>query len=125
MTEYSHLIDACFASAIGANGLDAQRHAALVAKTAPALDQIRSWRETGALPLMTLPYRRDDLDEIAPVAARFRDAFDDVVILGTGGSSLGGKSLYALADAGFGPPPGAPRLHFMDNVDPARFDALF
>jgi glucose-6-phosphate isomerase len=125
VTEYSHQTDACFANVIGAKGLDATAHAALLAKTAPALEKIREWRESGSLPLMTLPFRQDDFDDMTSVSARFRRDFDDVVILGTGGSSLGGKSLYALADSGFGPPAGAPRLHFMDNVDPASFDALF
>jgi glucose-6-phosphate isomerase len=31
----------------------------------------------------------------------------------------------ALGDAGFGPRAGAPRLHFMENIDPQSFAALF
>jgi glucose-6-phosphate isomerase len=65
-----------------------------------------------------------DLDAIDSIAERYQASFDDVLILGLGGSSLGGKATAALADQGFGPPPGAPRLHFMENVDPATFKAL-
>lgn len=68
--------------------------------------------------------RTHDLDSIDSTAERYQASFDDVLILGLGGSSLGGKATAALADQGFGPPPGAPRLHFMENVDPATFKAL-
>jgi glucose-6-phosphate isomerase len=122
---YRHSIDNCLADGIGATGLDRATYEAALARTAPALDQLRNWRNGGGLPLLTLPDARDDLEALSPIAARYRDRFDDVVILGTGGSSLGGRSLYALVDAGWGPPVGTPRLHFMDNVDPHSFDALF
>jgi len=45
--------------------------------------------------------------------------FEDVFILGTGGSSLGGKTLYELCDNP------KVRLHFLDNIDPHTFDRLF
>ena len=133
--EYTHRIDACFSNAAddaddtfppgGTSRLVRASYAAMLARTKPALAQLHQWRDAGTLPLLALPYRRDDIDTITPVADRFRNSFDDVIVLGTGGSSLGGKSLYALADSGWGPPDGAPRLHFMDNVDPHTFDALF
>ena len=121
---YRQSIDNCLADAIGPTGLDRAAYEALLARTAPVLDQLRDWRQSGGLPLLALPDARADLEALTPIAERYRSQFDDVVILGTGGSSLGGRSLYALADAGWGPPPGTPRLHFMDNVDPHSFDAL-
>jgi glucose-6-phosphate isomerase len=124
LTEYSHQTDACFANAIGASGLEASRYAALLAQTMPALQNIREWRENGSLPLLTLPFQRDDFDDMTLVSDRFRKDFDNVIVLGTGGSSLGGKSLHALADSGFGPRPGLPKIYFLDNVDPARFNSL-
>ncbi len=122
---YRQTIDNCLADAIGATGLDRATYDAALARAAPALDQLRAWRRDNGLPLLALPAARDDLAALAPLAARYRARFDDVIILGTGGSSLGGRSLYTLADAGWGPPAGTPRLHFMDNVDPHSFDALF
>jgi glucose-6-phosphate isomerase len=47
-----------------------------------------------------------------------------VIVLGTGGSSLGGQTLVALKDQGFGPQNGRPKLWFMDNVDPSTFTEL-
>ncbi|MBV8165539.1 MAG: glucose-6-phosphate isomerase, partial [Alphaproteobacteria bacterium] len=43
----------------------------------------------------------------------------DVVVLGIGGSSLGGETVLGLA-----PRDRTPRVHFMANVDPATIDAL-
>ncbi len=122
---YRHLIENCLADAIGAKGLDPETYAAALARTVPALEQLRAWRVEGGLPLLALPDARDDLVALGAIADRFRASFDDVIILGTGGSSLGGRSLNTLSDAGWGPSPGTPRLHFMDNVDPHSFEAIF
>jgi glucose-6-phosphate isomerase len=49
------------------------------------------------------------------------------VLLGTGGSSLGGQTLAQLAGhgvSGVGALRAGPRLHFMDNLDPESFGAL-
>ena len=51
----------------------------------------------------------------------------DVVFLGTGGSSLGGQTLAQLADyavPGLGRFAEAPRVHFLDNLDPQTFGRL-
>jgi glucose-6-phosphate isomerase len=56
-------------------------------------------------------------DEYAGVIDHLR-AFKDIIIFGTGGSSLGGQTLAALSTNEH------PRLHFMDNIDPFTFDQL-
>ncbi|MFQ6018521.1 MAG: glucose-6-phosphate isomerase, partial [Kiloniellaceae bacterium] len=80
--------------------------------------------ETGRLPFLSLAGRMDDLEAARALAVDWRARFDDVIVLGTGGSSLGAQALYALADRGFGPGGGGPRLHFLDNVDPDTCAAL-
>ena len=122
---YHHDVHACLAETIGAHGLDRARLDALATDLGSALERLRAWQADGSLPLLGLPDRRDDLEPMRRVAERCRERFADVVVLGTGGSSLGGRCLTVLADAGWGPRPGAPRLHFMDNVDPHSFKALF
>ena len=84
----------------------------------------RAYDEDG-LALLRLPEARGDLAMIEARAEHHREHADDVVVLGTGGSSLGGQALYALADSGFGPSGDSPRLHFLDNIDPHTFDHLF
>ena len=61
----------------------------------------------------------DDLPELREIAYFFQNEFADVVILGTGGSSLGGKCICAFAKSD------KPKLHFVDNIDPATFAELF
>lgn len=53
--------------------------------------------------------------------------FKTVVVFGTGGSSLGAKSLVDLKPPCFryDPSRATPVVHFMDNVDPFTLDALF
>ena len=120
-------IDSARADAIGQNGVaNAALDDALKASEA-ALTFLRAAHASGALPLLRLPAKTDDLDEIAQAAARLRTDASDIVMLGTGGSSLGGQTLAALADIGvrgaeaFRAPP---RMHFMDNLDPSTFATL-
>lgn len=97
-----------------------------VAMRAPAaLDWLRDVKRRGHLPLLHLPDHSHDLGQLAPIAERFRTSFDHVLVLGTGGSSLGGKTLVQLMDRGFGPAKGAPKLYFLDNVDPTTYEDFF
>jgi glucose-6-phosphate isomerase len=122
--EYRHDISGCLAETIGARGLDAATLDGMLARAAPSLETLRRRHADGSLPLLRLPQRRDDVRVLKRVLKDFRAAprqkFRDVLILGTGGSSLGGQTLYALADAR-----ALPRLHFMDNIDPTSFTTLF
>ena len=120
---YHHHVEACFAERIGRHGLDHADYAKSLAATAPALERLRARYRQG-FPILRLPEARDDLPLIERHAERLCSTFRDVVVLGTGGSSLGGQCLAALAEMGIGPSAGAPRLHFLDNIDPARFGAL-
>jgi glucose-6-phosphate isomerase len=105
--------------------LTRQNYDATVKDAPAALDWLRKAYEEGSLPLLRLPERRDDLDALKPVVERLRADFDHILVLGTGGSSLGGKTLVALADRGFGPQKGAPKLHFLDNIDPVTYADFF
>ncbi|MFQ5785134.1 MAG: glucose-6-phosphate isomerase [Alphaproteobacteria bacterium] len=121
---YRHLTENCFAARIGEGGLSDAGYAAALDEAAGSLAGLRRARIDGSLPILGLPALRDDLDRLGEVARRLRERFDDIVVLGTGGSSLGGRTLAALADVGFARAPAGRRLHFMDNVDPHSFDAL-
>ncbi len=121
---YTHDISGCLSAAIGAHGLAEAELAAQLDACAAPLAAVRRWYDDGSLPVLRLPARRDDFAEMQAIADDMRGWAQQVLVLGTGGSSLGGQTLYALADCGFGPGPDKPRLIFMDNVDPDSFSEL-
>ncbi|MBT3396759.1 MAG: glucose-6-phosphate isomerase [Alphaproteobacteria bacterium] len=90
-----------------------------IAAMGPALEKLRSPSDPELAAVLAVPRRRDDLAEMQEIAQDWRDRFDEILILGTGGSSLGGRALTALAPTGQGP-----RLRFLDNLDPHTFDAV-
>ncbi len=121
---YQQLIECCLADTIGEGGLSATSLARLLEAAGPILAKLAAAGADGSLPFLTAPRLSEDLEACGEISRSFRDTCAEVLVLGTGGSSLGGQSLYALTDRGFGPAVGAPRLRFLDNVDPDSFEAL-
>ena len=87
-------------------------------------------REAGDLGFLDLPYASETTERVRELADGFAQWFEDVVVLGIGGSGLGA---VALKEALLGPfwndrtPEGRdhfPRLHVVDNPDPYTFRAL-
>jgi glucose-6-phosphate isomerase len=121
---YHHVTESCLAETIGEGGLSAEALERALEAAGFALERLRAVHKVGEAPWLALPGRRDDLEACHSLAQGYRDQCRDVLLLGTGGSSLGARSVHALADRGFGPPEGAPRLHFVENVDPDSLEAL-
>ena len=116
---YTHDIESCLEAAVGAQGVSRDVLAGYLARTAPTLARLRAARVSGGLPHLTIAARRDDLPAIEAAAARLREGCDRVVLLGTGGSSLGARALQALAPAA-----ARQRLQVLENVDPATVSEL-
>jgi len=110
---------------VGSGGLPKDYLIGLATSLGSELRDLQIARENCENEILALADKKDDLEEILERAARISHGAKTVVILGTGGSSLGGKTLVRLADHGFGPRPGRPRVIFFDNVDPATFAAFF
>lgn len=83
-----------------------------------ALERFRKAYNGGELSPLALVEKTDDINTYQQAIDPFLK-LEDVLILGTGGSSLGGQALYALSAQT------KPRLHFLDNVDPHTFEKLF
>ena len=122
---YTHDITRCFDPLAGGTGLSERDFSNILGKTRPSLVFIKNSYENATLPLLRFPEAVDDLASLAEIAQHYRDSFKDVIILGTGGSSLGGRCLYAMADQINLQNAEVPTLHFMDNVDPHSFTVLF
>jgi glucose-6-phosphate isomerase len=91
---------------------------------------VEKQREAGVLGFLELPYAEETVGRVIELADGFAQWFEDVVVLGIGGSGLGGT---ALKEALLGPFWNAmtdeerdhfPRLHIVDNPDPHTFAAL-
>jgi glucose-6-phosphate isomerase len=113
---YRQQIDGCFAETIGGGGLPQADFDTLCRPAAAALSAIGDDVTAGQLPAFGVVGDDDDLAPLEELAARLRGEFKRLVVLGTGGSSLGGRALAALADA--------PPLCFLDNLDADALDAV-
>jgi len=120
-------IDSALEKIIGEHGVSAGTLDSMLARAQGALEDLRKRHADGALPLLRLPEKQDDLAPIRGVAQKLATGATDIVMLGTGGSSLGGQTLAQLAGynvPGIGSLRAPPRVHFMDNLDPATFETL-
>lgn len=123
----NQFIDSALAKNVGGQGVDDGVFAAALARTEGALDRLRQHYSEGTLPLLRLPEKKDDLAPIKEAARKLADGASDIVILGTGGSSLGGQTLAQLAGyavPGVGALRAPPRLHFIDNLDPLSYERM-
>ena len=78
-------------------------------------------RRTKDLRWLDLPYREAVVRSILDYAASVRGRFENVCVLGIGGSALGITALQTALNGPFHnlqPPKGVPRLFVLDNIDP-------
>ena len=118
-------LDLALVSGVGEGGIPDAAFDKAVADLAPALARLAG--EAKTLPLLGLPAETADLEPVRVAAARLRDGASDILVLGTGGSSLGGQTLAQLTGygtAGLSAFLPEPRVHFIDNLDPLTFAAL-
>ncbi|HET8543389.1 MAG TPA: glucose-6-phosphate isomerase [Pseudolabrys sp.] len=112
---------------VGSHGVKADALKAALTRAEDALEWLRARHADKGLPLLRLPETRGDLETIRDVARQLADRATDIVILGTGGSSLGGQTLAQLAGfavPGVGSLRPPPRLHFIDNLDAHSYAEL-
>jgi glucose-6-phosphate isomerase len=120
-------IDSAREKNVGPHGVSDTAFNAALNLAEGALESLRARHADGSLPLLRLPGQTNDLASIREAAGRLSAGASDVVILGTGGSSLGGQTLTQLAFyavPGVGALRAAPRLHFIDNLDPVSFESM-
>lgn len=120
-------VDLALATKIGTGGLPQAALDAADVLIEQSVARLRQDYTSKRLPLLSLPEQTADLAAIEEAASKLRKEATDVVVLGTGGSSLGGQTLAQLRDYNI---PGLsrfqekPRIHFLDNLDPVTFGRL-
>ena len=112
---------------VGPHGVKKDALKAALTRAERALEWLRARHADKGLPLLRLPETHGDLETIRDTARQLADRATDIVILGTGGSSLGGQTLAQLAGfavPGVGSLRPPPRLHFIDNLDAHTYAEL-
>ena len=116
------------AERIGAeHGISAEEFNQLHPRAAHAHEVLAHRRAHGELPFYDLPGQ--DIAPIIALADEIRAGFDDFLVIGIGGSSLGPKATQgALNHPHYNllsrEQRGGPRLFFMENIDPTSINAV-
>jgi glucose-6-phosphate isomerase len=116
-------VEGCLEAGIGASGLTQAELDRYLKRLEPRLETLREAHAAGALPLLRVPERRDDIAPARAALAALSKGAKTLVFFGTGGSSLGGQTLAQLggwgipADDGNGGQRDRPRTRFYDNLD--------
>jgi glucose-6-phosphate isomerase len=82
---------------------------------------LQDLRKLGQLPFRDLPYQEDQLDRIIAKAEEIRSRCEAVLVLGTGGSSLGASCLVEALSSSKG---NAMRLEICEDLHPLTWDRL-
>jgi glucose-6-phosphate isomerase len=123
----------CLAERVGTHGLDpallAPGGEAVVAAGALTrrLSKTKNtgWERWRGLPFD--PARKEHTDAVSRAVAATKGKFDNLVVLGIGGSALGNIALQSALNPltyNLAPPAGLPRMFVVDNVDPAFFGSV-
>ncbi len=120
----------CLAEAIGAtHGLTKSEVDTLVAKFPKHHENIEELRTNGESAFFDLPYQ--NTAELKALVKKHQGMWDNLVIIGTGGSLIAAKSLFtALGHGEFNQQEakerkGAPKVFFLANPDPKGLSDLF
>lgn len=119
-------VDGCFAASIGEDhGVSQKQWSDILPSVVVAQQSLLRKRDSGELGFPDLPFIDDAIiEEITDTALAVQQQFDDLIILGIGGSSLGLRTILegvftpAGRRAAFVSEKKTPRLHIFDNVDP-------
>ena len=130
--DYGNLLESGLGPEAG-TGLDPERLApggALEARFQSALERVQAGRRSGELGFLELPDDERLARQVQEVADSFGQWFTTLVVVGIGGSSLGGRAIAeALLDRHWNESSDEardhfPRLHFLENADPDSTAAL-
>jgi glucose-6-phosphate isomerase len=99
----------------------------LTVRIAQITEDMAAERQNGKLPYRDLPYQEEMVAQVKEVVGKLQGRFDNLVILGIGGSALGNIALQRVLNSpiyNLLPDRPGPRLFIMDNVDPVQVASL-
>jgi glucose-6-phosphate isomerase len=101
-----------FESSVGEAGMNPARFAHYCDEARRQIPMIASAPQRECAPILAMPSRTDDLEEIEAIANEYANHYEALVVMGMGGSSFGSAFLAHLRKEG------GLHLHFVDNIDP-------
>jgi glucose-6-phosphate isomerase len=123
---YRHSIDGCLSTKIGDAGLSPDRLAQWLSFVTPRFKALEEQAQAGSFAHFRILDEKEDIEEASAAYRALAEEAETVVMLGTGGSSLGGQAIAQLGGwsiPGDGGPAASehPRLRFYDNLDARSF----
>ena len=118
---YKQIIENCFEDKIGENGLKKSDFEKNLAKASKILGELRLQKEEGNFPIFNHLEQDEDIEQIITLGKKIRGSFDELVVLGTGGSTLNPQAMVCLAQPHDGIDK---RVYFIDSVDPHTIKAF-
>jgi glucose-6-phosphate isomerase len=109
-------------SSLRCKGLSEEALAPHLQRMPAIFDGLKKQAEQGEIAMLTEPYKQDDLAMITRWGKHISEHFRHLVVIGTGGSSLGGQMLTAITSPRF--VQGALSIHYADNTDPDTMEQL-
>jgi len=97
---------------------------------APVFSEYSAARESGKYPYLEIPYDDDLISGVMDAASEFQGQFENLIILGIGGSALGFNACFRALCHPYhnlltsDQRNSYPRVFIMDNVDPQTFEGL-
>jgi glucose-6-phosphate isomerase len=118
--QYTQLTEHCFEPNV-ANGIAEQDFAPIVKQAQAILNDIKKQKAANKYPLLNMLEDDGDIPEIIATAEKIKAEFDELVVLGTGGSTLNPQTIVALKQ----PHDGIDKkVYFIDSVDPFTIRAF-
>lgn len=105
----------CFEPSIGQNGLSEKTFNTTLQRGEKFL---KKWQHQKDFPLFQSLFDDPNSSDLQHAQDKLSQ-FDEILVLGTGGSSLGGQTLQALAQKE------KPKLTFLDNIDPFTIEKTY
>lgn len=120
---YTHDISSSLSDKIGSNGISQADIDEAISRIPEIAASLKARNENGELSVLSEPFKSSDLPIIERIGQRISDEFSHLVVMGTGGSSLGALTLCSLKQPRFGI--SGITTHFVDNTDPDTMQQLF
>jgi len=116
---FTHVTRDCYTDSIGEGGLTPAALKGDIARATAKLIAVRAGvSKSPSIACLGAAFWQDDLVALQRIADDFRTRFDDVVLVGIGGSGLSARALAAIS------PSGPCRLHVMANLQSGRLESV-